>query len=255
VDGRGGLENRVVLVTGGGRNIGRAIALACADAGASVGVVVRTNVDEGQNVVDEVRARGVDAALAVGDIAVPGDDERIVRGIRDALGPVDVLVNSAAARPRAAFLDITIEDWDDVLRSNLSSIFYLARLVLPSMVERGFGRIITLGGPDAHTGYANRAHNVTCKAGLIGLTKSIAREFGPHGVTANVLVPGMTDTTRNPVDYPDWPPSDEVLRSQLCIPRLGQPEEVANACVFLSSDQAAYITGQTIHVSGGMVLP
>jgi 3-oxoacyl-[acyl-carrier protein] reductase len=134
-------------------------------------------------------------------------------------------------------------------------MFYLSRLVLPGMVERRWGRIINIGGPDGQSGAPFRAHNVTCKAGLIGLVKSISIEFAHAGITANVVVPGMMDTTRSPIDYPGWPPSQQTIASRVPTARLGTSDEVAFACRFLASHAAAYITGQTLHVNGGMYMP
>jgi len=250
-------EGRTALVTGAARNIGRAIALAFADAGANVGIIVNSSRNEGEAVAEEVRQRGVKAAVAVGDIGSNQDCERMVAEITAQLGSIDTLVNNAARRPREAFLDITPEKWDSVLGSNLSSVFYLSRLVLPGMKERGFGRIINIGGPDGLHGMKLRAHNVACKAGLVGLTKAIALEFGPHGVTANLVIPGIMNTSRNEADYPEF---EKIIadmqarneRSEISIPRPGEPDEMAYAVMFLASQKASYLTSQSIYVSGGL---
>jgi 3-oxoacyl-[acyl-carrier protein] reductase len=246
---------RNVLVTGAGRNIGRAIAIAFARDGNNVAINVRRNVADAASVAREVAAHGVEAIVVPGDVGEPAECDRLMDSVVERLGPVDVLVNNAAIRPRQPFLSISIDDWNRVLATNLSAAFYLARLVLPGMATRGRGSIIAIGGPDGQLGMRNRAHNVACKAGLVGLTKAIAIEFGEHGVTANVVVPGITDTSRDPETHPNWPPSAETLRDRLFIPRLGKPGEIADACVFLASDRARYITGQTLHVSGGFLTP
>lgn len=248
-------ERRTVLVTGAGRNIGRAIALAFAKTGAHVAINVHRNLDEAGEVVARVEGLGAEAMVVAGDVGDPNVDEAMVAAVRQRFGAIDVLVNNAAARPKQPLLSISVADWDRVLASNLSAPFYLSRLVLAQMAERHFGRIINIGGPDGQAGMRDRAHNVTAKAGLIGLTKAIAIEFGASGITANVVVPGITDTTRDPATHPSWPPSAEQLRDRLPIPRLGRPEEIADACTFLASDQAGYITGQTLHVSGGFYMP
>ncbi|MFC3173703.1 SDR family NAD(P)-dependent oxidoreductase [Novosphingobium bradum] len=253
----GGFSGRTALVTGGGRNIGRAIALAFADRGIDVGIVVRANREEAEAVAREVRERGARAAIALGDVGQAGDCERMVGEIAAALGPVDYLVNNAARRRRQAFLDIAPEDWDAVIGTNLSSIFYLSRLVLPGMAERGFGRIVNIGGPDGVRGLRLRAHNVACKAGLIGLTKAIALEFGIHGITANIVVPGNIATSRDEVDYPDFQAlvdrlDDQRENSQIAIPRQGTCEEVADAVMHFASDKSAYLTSQTLYVAGGL---
>lgn len=248
---------RTVLVTGAARNIGRAIALAFADGGANVGIIVNSSRQEGEAVAAEARERGVKAAVAVGDIAMPQECERMVGEITAALGPIDTLVNNAAQRPREGFLEITPEKWNAVLGSNLSAVFYLARLVLPGMKERGFGRIINIGGPDGLHGMKLRAHNVACKAGLVGLTKAIALEFGPFGVTANLVIPGIMNTSRDAKDYPEIEKIIAELherneRSEIAIPRPGEPEEMANAVTFLASEKSSYLTSQSIYVSGGL---
>jgi 3-oxoacyl-[acyl-carrier protein] reductase len=251
------LSGRTALVTGASRNIGRAIALAFAQAGVGVGVNANQSVDEANEVVEEIVASGGSAALAIGDVGNATECARIVGSVEAALGPVDYLVHSAARRRFQAFADMTPEMWDETLRSNLSALFYLSRLVLPGMRTRGFGRIIALGGPDGYLGWHHRAGNVTAKAGLTGLVKAISFEYGHFGVTANIVVPGGTDTTRRIEDYPpdmldqEGVPSGAPLRM---IPRQGTVEELASACVYLASETASYITGQSLHVDGGLVM-
>jgi 3-oxoacyl-[acyl-carrier protein] reductase len=254
-DGDEGLAGRTVIVTGAGRNIGRAIALAFGDAGCNVVVNARSNRDEASEVVDSVNAGPGKAVYVLGDVGDADFDEELVRTAVDRFGTVDCLINNAGRRRLQPLLDITPDDWDTILRSNLSAMFYLSRLVLPGMVERRWGRIINIGGPDGQSGAPFRAHNVTCKAGLIGLVKSISIEFAHAGITANVVVPGMMDTTRSPIDYPGWPPSQQTIASRVPTARLGTSDEVAFACRFLASHAAAYITGQTLHVNGGMYMP
>jgi 3-oxoacyl-[acyl-carrier protein] reductase len=254
-EGDEGLAGRTVIVTGAGRNIGRAIALAFGDAGCNVVVNARSNTDEATEVVDSVNAGPGKAVSVLGDVGDADFDAELVRTAVDRFGSVDILINNAGRRRLQSLLDITPEDWDTILRSNLSAMFYLSRLVLPGMVERRWGRIINIGGPDGQSGAPYRAHNVTCKAGLIGLVKSISIEFAHAGVTANVVVPGMMDTTRSPIDYPGWPPSQHTIASRVPTARLGTSDEVAYACRFLASQAAAYITGQTLHVNGGMYMP
>src|SRR3954452_14319979 len=222
-----GLSGRTVLVTGAGRNIGRAIALAFGDAGANVGVHARSNRQEADSVVKEVNATKGQAIAVLGDVGDAVFDEHMVKTAIDEFGSVDVLVNNAGRRRRQALLDITPDDSDTILRSNLSAMFYLSRLVLPGMAERRWGRIINIGGPDGQSGSPYRAHNVTCKAGLIGLVKAITIEFAHAGITANVVVPGMMDTTRSAVDYPGWPPSPHTVANRVPSARLGQSDEVA----------------------------
>jgi 3-oxoacyl-[acyl-carrier protein] reductase len=250
-----GLAGRTVIVTGAGRNIGRAIALALGAAGSNVVVNTRGDREAAEAVAAEVNSLSGQAITVIGDVGDPAFNVELVETAIDAFGSVDVLVNNAARRRRQAFLDITPEDWDAILASNLSALFRLSRLVLPGMVERRWGRIINIGGPDGQSGAPYRAHNVTCKAGLIGLTKAISIEFAHAGITANVVVPGMMNTTRNPVDYPDWPPSRETIGGWVPAGRLGEADEVAFACRFLASNAASFINGQTLHVNGGQYMP
>ncbi|OLO25826.1 SDR family oxidoreductase [Streptomyces sp. MNU77] len=250
-------QGRTALVTGASRNIGRSIALALAARGIAVGVNARRDAEGAEKTRAEIVARGGRAVVALGDVGDPVECGRIADTVTAALGPVDYLISNASVRRFQAFTEITPEQWDGVLRSNLSALFYLSRLVLPGMKERGFGRVVAIGGPDGYTGWHHRAHNVTAKAGLAGLVKAVSFEFGHFGVTANVVVPGGTDTTRDAADYPPdmtERPGVPKGRPLVMIPRLGTPGEIADACAFLCSDQAAYITGQSLHVDGGLVM-
>jgi NAD(P)-dependent dehydrogenase (short-subunit alcohol dehydrogenase family) len=250
-------KGRTALVTGAGRNIGRAIARTLAARGVSVAVNVRSNADEAEQVRQEIVSQGGRAEVVLGDVADPAGCEEIVARATEALGPIDYLVSNVGIRKFQAFADIKPEDWDSIMRSNLSATFYLSRLTLPVMRERGFGRLIVIGGPDGYLGWHHRAHGVTAKAGLAGFVKAVSYEFGHFGVTANVVVPGGIDTTRVAADYPadmatrEGYPQGTPMRM---IPRLGTTQEIADATVFLASDQASYITGQSIHVDGGMVM-
>ena len=248
------LAGRTALVTGSGRNIGRAIALRLAQAGADLAVHAFTHPEQAERVAGEIAELGVRSLALRADLSDSGECRRLVESVQERFGALDVLVNNAAARPRQDFLSITPEDWERVIGSNLSAAFHSAQAALPAMLERGFGRIVNIGGPDGMRPLALRAHNVACKAGLVGLTKAIALEFGARGITANVVVPGITDTTRGE-GYPGWPPSSKLLERELSIPRLGRSEEIAEACWFLCTPGASYVTGQTLHVNGGYYMP
>ena len=244
----------VALVTGVGRNIGRAIALGFAQRGVSVAINVRSNQSEGEAVAEEVRRLGRRAVVVVGDIADAAEDERMVREATDALGPIDYLVDNASPRPKELIADMSVESWDAVIRAVLSSTFYLSRLVLPHMAEQQFGRVIAIGGPITTTAAPQLADVTAAKHGLVGLVKTIAAEYGDRGVTANLVSPGWTDTSRDDLEGAEWRPTPEKLKAQLYIPRLGQPEEIADACLFLASDEASYVTAQQLHVNGGIGL-
>jgi len=165
---------------------------------------------------------------------------------------VDILVNNAAIRPLSKISEITLEEWDLVLATNLRAPFFLSQAVLPAMIRRKWGRIINIGGLDAYWGKPRRAHNVSAKLGLTGLTRALANEVARFGVTVNIVVPGTTDTVR---PHPEWYPELEKLynerRERIPMGRIGLPQEVANACLFLASDLATYTTAQEFFVSGG----
>jgi NAD(P)-dependent dehydrogenase (short-subunit alcohol dehydrogenase family) len=246
-------SGRVALVTGAARNIGRSIALAFADAGVDVAIGTHGQTEQADAVVAEARERGARAMSFVGDVGDPEFVRTTVDQVTEELGPVDFLVSNAARRRYQTIEEMTFDDWDDVIRRNLSAAFYLSKLVLPGMAERGFGRIIAVGGPDGYIGWTHRAHNVTSKAGLTGLVKAISFEYAAHGVTANIVVPGGTNTTRDPEDYPPRM-RENSPRPIVLVPRVGTTEELADATLYLCSDQASFVTGQSLHVDGGMVM-
>lgn len=243
------------MVTGAGRNIGRAIALAYAAGGANVVVNVHRNRAEAEAVVAEVEALGVGASVEVGDVGDPEFVEHLVGAAVAAYGSVDHVVHSAARRDRQMISEISIADWRAVIEVNFNAFFYLAKFALPYMVERRFGRVIAIGGPDGIAGASGRAHSVAAKSGILGFMKAVALEYGRHGITVNTVVPGPVDTTRPEGEYPGWPPPGDYWDNILAIPRVSQPEEIAYACRFLASPAAAFITGQTLHVSGGLYMP
>jgi 3-oxoacyl-[acyl-carrier protein] reductase len=216
-------EGRTALVTGSGQNIGRAIALAFARDGANVVINGHRNQAAIKAVAEEARGLGVRALAVLADV---GDPE--------------------------AVQTISIEEWQRILNSNLSASFYLARSALPLMQQRGWGRIIHISGRDGFAVIPNRAHNVTCKAGMFALSKAIAVEFGPFGITANTVAPGIIDTTRDWTQYPQFRDGygDRVL--EIPVRRVGHVDEIAAACTYLAG--AGFVTGQILHVNGGDAL-
>jgi 3-oxoacyl-[acyl-carrier protein] reductase len=244
-------SGRVVFVTGGGRNLGHAIALAFAEAGAGVAIAVRSNVAEGESAVADFKRVGAEAMLTVGDVADPDVCASMVRSVVDTLGPIDILINAVGYRPHKLLSEVTPAEWRLVFDTNCSSAFYLSQAVLPSMVERGFGRIIALGGSGPGRAGPKHAHISVSKAGLSMLMSEIAREYGPLGVTANTIVPGAMDTKRDKVMPNGWPPPKERLAERMAVPRLGRPSEIAAACLYLSSEGGAFVTGQRLRVDGG----
>lgn len=244
------LSGRVAVVTGSGRNIGRAIALALAGAGAKVALNGHRDRAALEAVAGEVRDLGGQAAVVLADVSRPGDVERLVAEVEGELGPVDIAVSNVGRRSRQSFEEITVEDWHQILAVNLHSAFYLDRLTLPGMRARGFGRVVHISGYDGWTGHIDqRAHNVTAKAALHGLTKAIAREYGAFGVTANTVAPGAIRTRRDPEDYRHIDP--KAVLDRLAVNDFGTPEDVAAACLFLAGDSGRFVTGQVVHVNGG----
>jgi len=241
---------RTAIVTGSGRNIGRAIALALAEGGANVVVNGHRDQEAVDRVVREIGEAGGRALGVMADVSSHDQVAELVRKAVAAFGAVDIAISNVAIRPKQAFLDISLEDWNAVLGTNLSAAFYLARNAIPHMRVRRWGRIIHISGFDGFWAQiTDRAHNITCKAGLHGLAKALAREFGADGITANTVVPGAIDTVRDWSQYAH----QEKARLEAEIPsgRYGKTEEVAAACGFLCADTGAFVSGQAIHVNGG----
>ena len=242
------LEGRVALVTGSGRNIGRAIILKLAAEGANVVVNARSNREEAESVAAEAAALGVESLAVVADVA----DEPQVGGMFAAaierFGKVDILVSNAAIRPHKPFLELTLEDYERVRGVVLDGAFYCARAAIPSMKRNGSGRIVFLTGDGAWNGSAQRSHVSAAKMGVVGLARGLASEFAPDNIRVNVVSPGRIDTTRDLAWYPQQNMADT---SVIPLGRLGAVDDIAAACVFLVTDDCGFITGQTIHVNGG----
>jgi len=252
------LEGKRALITGASRNIGRAIALAFAAEGADLVLNTRNNADELQAVAADCRKAGVRVVSALADIADASAVERMVTRALSDLGAIDILVCNAAIRPHTPITEISLEDWHRVIAVDLHSAFYLTRAVVPGMKARGRGSIIALGGQSALTGRPNTAAVTAAKSGLLGLVRALAAELGPFGIRANMVVPGFIDTERRYAEwYPEFkqtPPGDPAQLKEIPLRRLGRPEDIADACVFLASDASAYVTGDTIRVMGGRII-
>ena len=240
------LAGKVAIVTGAGRNIGKAIALSFARSGADVVVVSGSRREEAEAVAGEIAALGRRSYAHVVDITRSADVDRLVGETLERSGRVDVLVNNAAIRPKAALESITDEEWARVLAVDLSGAFYAARAVAPAMKARRAGAIINISGAVTVTGAADAAHVVAAKAGLEGLTKALAVELGPFGIRANTVLLSAIETVRA------TPAS--VSPERVPLRRRGTVAEVAEVCTFLASDAASFVTGQTIGVTGGNVL-
>ena len=252
------LKGRVALVTGSGRNIGRAIALELAGRGANVIVNARTNRDEAEAVAAACRDLGVDADVVIGAAAEPSTIAAAGELGERRLGGVDITVSNAAVRPYQALEEMTFADWQAVLDTQLNASFRIVEAFVPGMKARGWGRIIHITGPDAFIGLANRAHNVAAKGALRAFTKALAVELGPFGITVNDVAPGILETERDDASHPRAP-ADQLDRSRLVrlipVGRLGRPDDVAYACGFIASPRAGYITGTVIPCFGGWINP
>lgn len=240
-------ERHNALISGAGRNIGRAIALELARRGCNVVVNTRADRAAAEAVAEELRALGVEALVAVADVGRADQVERMAEEALKHFGTVDIVVNNAAIRPSTPFLELSDMQWHEVLAVDLHAAFYTAKAFLPGMVAQRWGRIINLTGMNAIHGYAGRAPVSAAKHGLWGLTKALAKEFGPSGITANAISPGPIRS-----HHPD-PAMTRHIESQLAkIPlgRLGEPQDIAAVCGLLASEEGGFISGQMIAVNG-----
>jgi len=244
------LAGRVAIVTGAGRNIGRAIALALADAGAAVAVNGRANRAEVDAVVAEIESRGGRALALMADVSDEPAVQRMAGAVADRLGRIDILVNNAAVRPEKPFESLSLADWRAVHSVILDGAFLTVKAALPHLKASGSGAIINIGGLSAHTGARQRAHVLAAKSGLIGFTKALACDLAGDGITANCVVPGLIDTVR----APGTKPPQHHQSSKTLVGRSGTPQDIAAAVRFLAGPEARYITGQSLHVNGGAYL-
>ena len=240
---------RTALITGAGKNIGRACAHALAQEGFNVAINGSSDRAACERVAKECEKLGAKTLVVMGDVGKPDECKRIVAEVTKGLGPIDALLNNAALRPSQPFLETSEEQWERVLSVDLQGAIRLARLCLPGMVERGWGRIVNFAGMNAIHGHAGRVHVSVAKHGVWGLTKSLAMEFGPKGITTNAISPG-----------PIAPDAEEHNASvharaqalaKVPMGRMGKPAEVAAAARLLVSEAGGYINGQMIAVNGG----
>jgi 3-oxoacyl-[acyl-carrier protein] reductase len=239
------LAGKVALVTGGARNIGRAIARSLAAGGASVMVNAKTSRAEAEKTVEMI---GSNAAVHIADVTKPEEVQRLVEATVKRFGRLDFLVNNAAVRYETPFSSMKFEEWRQVLAIVLDGAFLCARAALPHMIGAGGGTIVNIGGQTGHRGAAERAHVITAKAGLAGMTKALALDLAPHKITVNCVVPGTIESQRGLPGVPDRPAHRMTVPP---IGRRGEPEEIAAMVRMLCGPDARYITGQAIHVNGG----
>lgn len=243
------LTGKTALVTGASRNIGRAIAHRYAKEGANLVLNTLQDRDSLETVKQEVEALGGKAVIHVGDVVDPAAVKELVSAGQDAFGNIDIMVANASSRGMIDFLDMDYAAWRRVIDISLDGTFHLAQATLPGMIEKGWGRIITLGGISWHVGLKRRAHNLAGKAGLTGFTRALAAEFGDRGITANCIAPGHIDTVR-PASAGQRPPQ----ATPTPVPRAGHVDEIAEAAMFLAHPLQGFMTGQIIHVNGGLYM-
>jgi NAD(P)-dependent dehydrogenase (short-subunit alcohol dehydrogenase family) len=244
-------RQRTVLVTGASGGLGSAIAARFAAGGDFVYVGYLHGRDRADAVVTQIEAAGGNARAVHMDLEDPASVDDAFDQILAATPVVDVLVNNAAYRPIGQFLDLTESDWERVLGANVMGAVRCLRRVLPGMRDQGFGRVLNISGLDALWGWGNRSHVTVAKAGLMGLSRAVAVEFAPYGITANTLLPGSFNTPRDPEIYPEWETMRQYLVKATPVGRQGDPAELADLCWWLAGESAGYLTGQDIHLNGG----
>ena len=247
-----GLEGRVAIVTGAGGGLGEGICSALASSGAAVAAVDVAR-DKAERVAERVSRNGARCVAFEADVSDRSSVEEMARRVTGEFGDVDILVNNAAIYPIRPWTEIREEEWDEVLAVNLKGYFLCARAVFPHMKVRGHGRIINVASITFFIGFANLLDYVSSKGGVVGFTRTLAREVGPESITVNAVSPGAfpTDAEKihpNPDEYNRW------VLDQQSIKRRGTPEDVGNLVAFLASDAASFITGQTIEIDGGWAM-
>ncbi len=247
-------EGRVADVTGAARNIGRAIAVELARAGARIVVNARGSAGEAKATAGAVRDAGGEAIVHLADVTDPAAVTGLIAAAVDAFGRLDILVNNAAIRRETPLRSLELAEWREVLGVILEGAYLCSRAALPHLERSGSASIVNIGGMSAHTGSTARAHVITAKAGLIGLTRALAYELAPAGITVNCVVPGLIDTVRQESSTSGGTPALHGAHKTL-VGRRGRPDEIASAVGYLCGPQARYVTGQTLHVNGGAYLP
>ncbi|MHB9094761.1 MAG: 3-oxoacyl-[acyl-carrier-protein] reductase [Eubacteriales bacterium] len=244
------LRGKIALVTGSARGIGKAIALTLAEKGADV-AVVDLGREDAEGVAAEIRQLGRRALALSGNVANAQDVEEFVKKVSEEFGRIDILVNNAGITRDTLLMRMKEEDWDAVINVNLKGTFLCTKAVSRVMMKQRYGRIVNISSVIGLMGNAGQANYGASKAGILGLTKSVAREMGSRNVTVNAIAPGFIETSMTDVLSENL---KESMMAQIPLGRLGSPQDVANTVAFLVSDEASYITGQTIAIDGGMVM-
>jgi 3-oxoacyl-[acyl-carrier protein] reductase len=244
------LAGKVAFITGASRRIGRATALGLAREGADLLLNARSARDEVEAVAEEVRGLGRRATVVMGDVTDEAEVARMAEEAKAASGRIDILVNNAAIRRQAPFMEMSLAEWREINAVILDGAFLMCRAVLPVMIAGGGGTIVNIGGVSAHIGAKERAHVAAAKAGIVGLTKALAVEFADRNVTVNCVAPGKIGGERSKTagESPKMP-------AEIPLGREGDIEEAAGMVVALCLPQARFMTGQTVHVSGGLYMP
>ena len=245
------LDGKCALVTGASRGIGRAIAVKLASEGAKVALNYAGNAAAAEEEKKEIEAAGGQAITVQADVSDPASVEAMIQTVVDAFGQIDILVNNAGITRDGLLLRMKDEDFDAVINTNLKGIFYTTKLVSKLMMKKRFGRIVNMASVVGLTGNAGQTNYAAAKAGVISFSKSAAKELAARGITVNMVAPGFIETDMTAV-IPEK--AKEAMMGGIPLGRAGKPEDVANAVLFLVSDQAAYITGQVLKVDGGMVM-
>jgi len=245
------VSKRVALVTGGSRGIGRAACLKLAESATAIAVHFNRSSEGAEETVSSIREMGVPACAVQANLREPDAGERLVRSVEKSLGPVAILVNNAAEFTDSPVVEMSDEAWNRTLAVNLSAVFQISKSCLPGMKLQGWGRIVNLSSQAAFSGSKYHAHYATTKSGVLGFTYSLAKEMGPFGITVNVVAPGRILTEMIQCELEE---RQEDWLEQTPVGRFGRPEEVAAAIGFLASEEAGYITGSVLNVSGGLVM-
>lgn len=243
------LEGRTAIVTGGSRGIGRAICIKLASEGANVVTCYHSKAAEAETVVAECEKFGVKALALQADMNSEEDVEKLFTEAEAITGKIDILVNNAGVTADNLIIRMKDEEFEEVINTNLRGVFYCLRAAAKRMMRKRYGRIVNISSIVGVTGNAGQVNYAAAKAGVIGMTKSMAKELGSRGVTCNAVAPGFINTDMTAV-LPET--AKEALVKNIALGRAGEPEDIANAVAFLASDDASYVTGQVLEVTGGM---